>query len=140
MAYLSRQDFESHIYADIISEIIRDNESLIDQAVNAAISLAKSYLRKYDLEKLFSEQVVDENLKDKVKDLACWKLARLANPNINLELFKTLHDDAVAWFRDIMKGNADPDGWPYKEDDPATPYVENSSVAWNSNRKRTQHF
>lgn len=140
MAYLTTEDLYSHIYADIISEIVRDNEQLIEKAINTAIAEAKSYLRKYDLVKLFSDQIEDENLKDKIKDIACWKLVKLANPNIDMNLFKTLYDDAISWFRDIMKGQADPEKWPYKEDDPATSFIENSSLSWSSNRKRNQHF
>ena len=140
MPYLTSADLTTHVYGDIIDEIVRGNTTLVDKAINAAVSQAKSYLRKYDLDKLFSDEVDDENLKDKVKDIACWKLVKLANPNIDMNLFKTLNDDAVQWFRDVMKGGADPDGWPYKQDDPLTSYHENSSVGWSSNRKRNQHF
>jgi phage gp36-like protein len=140
MAYLTKDDLTSHIYADIITEITRGNDALVDKAINAAVSEVKAYLKRYDLDKLFSDQVNDENLKDKVKDVACWKIIKLSNPNIDMQLFKSLYDDAISFFRDIMKGNADPDGWPYKSDDPDTPFNENDEIQWSSNKKRTQHF
>jgi hypothetical protein len=138
--YLTKDDLTTHIYAELITEIVRGNDALTDKAIKAAIAEAKSYLRKYDLEQLFSDAVDDENLKDKVKDMACWKLVKLSNPNIDMNLFKTLYDDAISWLRDIMKGQADPDGWPYKSDNPDTNYVENSDISFSSNKKRTQHF
>jgi hypothetical protein len=141
MAFLTKADLASHIYADIIDEIIRGNDALADKAINAAVSEAKSYLRKYDLTVIFDPSFEDENLKDKVKDLACWKLVKLANPNIDMNLFKTLYDDAISWLRDIMKGQADPDGWPYKSDNPDTPVSEqDNDVTYSSNKKRWQHF
>lgn len=140
MPAISKEDLTRHIYIDNINEITRGDDTLATKAVDSAISQAKSYLRKYDLSKLFSEDVTDGNLVDKVIDIAGWNLCKLCNANVNMELFKMLKDDAVEWFRDVMKGQADPDGWPYKEDNPETPYVENSSMSWSSNRKRSQHF
>jgi phage gp36-like protein len=140
MPVITKDDLERHIYIENIDEITRGDDAKVIKAINAAIGQVKSYLRQYDLAKLFSLEVEDDNLVDKVIDIAAWNLCKLCNANVNLELFKTLKDDAVDWFRDVMKGQADPDGWPYKEDNPETPYVENSSTGWSSNRKRKQHF
>lgn len=138
--YLTQTDLESHLYADIITEIVRGNDDLVTRAIDSALGEVKSYLRKYDLIKLFSDEVIDEHLKSKVKDVACWNLIKLANPNVDIQLFKQLYDDAIAWFKEIMKGNADPDGWPYKTDDATTSFVEGSSMSWSSNKKRGNHF
>jgi phage gp36-like protein len=148
MSYLTKDDLTTHIYSELLTEIVRGNDALVDKAISTAIAEVKSYLRKYDLPKLFSADVEDDNLKDKVKDVACWKLVKLANPNIEMNLFKELYDDAIKWFTGIMKGQCDPDGWPYKQvtQEPLTPGSslitdENGNViSWSSNQKRRNHF
>lgn len=146
MSYLIQDDLTSHIYADLITEIVRGNDALVDKAINAALAEVKAYLNKYDLPVLFSDQVEDENLKDKVKDVACWKLVKLANPNIDLSLFKTLYDEAIAFFTKVMKGQCEPDGWPYKVqtqdsvNGSLTSDVNGTAINWSSNSKRHNHF
>ena len=139
-AYITKGDLKTHIYQDIITEIIRGDDTIADKAIKSAYGEIKSYLNKYDLTKLFSDQIEDEHLNDKVKDVACWKLVKLANPNIDMQLFKDLNDASIAWFKEIMKGNADPENWPYKTDSTETAFVEGSSMSWSSNRKRKNHF
>lgn len=140
MAYLQASDLSTHIYPEIVSEIVRADNTLADNAISTAISEAKSYLSKYDLTKIFADDFSDENLKNKVKDLACWHLIKLANPNIDLALFRTAYEDAIKYFDKIIKGLIDPDGWPYKPDDPDTPFPEGSSVTYSSTRKKCQHW
>jgi hypothetical protein len=85
-------------------------------------------------------EVQSEHLQNVVKDIACWHLVRLANPNVNLELFRTTYEDAIRFLEKVMKGQADPEGWPYKPDNPLTEGNENTGIQWTSNRKRKQHF
>lgn len=145
MPYLTKEDLTTHLYAEIIDEIIRDQPALVDKAIAAAISEVKSYLSRYNLVALFGSSIMpavveDEHLKNIVKDIACWHLIRLANPNISMELFRTLYEDALKFLTLVMKGQADPAGWLYTADDAATAFVEGSGIQWSSNRKRTNHF
>lgn len=136
------------MYAEVIAEITRSNDAIINKAITVAVSEAKSYLSRFDLLQIFgdadTEPTVEEDqlavLKDFVKDIACWKLTKLCNANINLELAKTSYDDAIKWLTKVQRGDADPEGWPYKADDPDTDVNENAAVQWSSNPKRTQHF
>lgn len=144
MAYLSTEDYESKIYPEIIEQITREDETKLAKATDKAVRLARYYLSKFDLLKLFGDEetepeVVDEELKDIVLDIACWNLIKLANPNINIELFRTSYDDALKFLKEIQSGKADP-GWPYKTDDPETPGDEGSTIQASYNPKRTQHF
>lgn len=187
MAYLVKTDLHTHLYPEIIDEIIRkfvyefaaqenfpeegvigylykDNSSgegddslfawtgtsyivatdpdmIVTRAINAAIAEVKSYLSRYDVAAMFGETPIgDEHLKNITKDVACWQLIRLSNPNIDLKLFRTNYEDATNWLKMVQKGQADPEGWPYKEDDPETPGNENSGIQWTSNKKKSQHF
>ncbi|NOS94549.1 MAG: DUF1320 family protein [Cyclobacteriaceae bacterium] len=149
MAFITKTDLETHIYAELITEITRGNDTNIDKAIGSAISEAKMYLSRYNLLALFGNATTDptvvdeylEHLRHLVTDIACWHLVKLSNPNIDLKLFRTLYEDAIKTLEKIMKGQATPEGWPYKADDPATEsYNENASVQYSSNPKRTQHF
>lgn len=139
MPLLVVEDFSTHVYAEIIAEITRHDDTLVEKAIVNAEGEAKAYLNRYDLEAMFVPTNPDEFLKSLVKDIACWHLIKLANPNINLELFRTAYEDAVKFFRDVMKGNADP-VWPLKANDPATAIDDAGHVEWNSNTKRTSHY
>lgn len=187
MAFLTKSDLITHLYPEIIDEIIRkylleyanlaafpvagvtgytyqDNSNsnlyrwtgtiytattnpdlIVTTTIASAIAEAKGYLSRFDLLALFGDAdteptVEDEHLKSIVKSLACWKLITLANPNVDLKLFRTMYEDAIKWLQQVQKGQADPEGWPYKADDPETPGNENSGIQWSSNTKRKQHF
>lgn len=146
MPYLDSADLKTHIYQEQLDEIIRtDNNIVVAAAIAEAIAEAKSYMSRWDLGKLFGvdngdPEVQDEHLKSRVKDLVIWRLVRLANPNISMELARTNYEDAVKWFRDLQKGNADPEGWPYKPADQVAPVMQGGAVSYSSNRKRNNHF
>lgn len=148
MPFLVKEDLKTHIYAELLAEITRADDTIINNAIKAGIGEAKSYLSRFDLLKIFGDAgtapvVADEQLevlRDFVKDIVCWKAIKLCNANVNLELFKTNYDTATAWLDKVKKGGNDPEGWPYKVDDPETPANENFGIQWTSNNKRTQHF
>jgi len=149
MPFLVKADFKTHIYAEIVDAITRIDDTIVDKAISSAIGEAKSYLSRYDLVAIFGvvggadptvAATVTEHLKNIVKDIASWHMCKLGNPNIDLKLFRTGYEDAIAWLTKVQKGQADPDGWPYKADDLATPGNENTGIQWSSNPKRTQHF
>lgn len=150
MAYLisTKADLTPHTYSEIIDEITRNTDSIVNMAISSALGEAKGYLSRYDLPKIFGTSTADptvpadqlETLKGFLRDIAMWKVAKLSNPNINMELLKTGYEEAIAWLHKIQKGQVDPEGWPYKEDDISTPGNENYGIQWSSNTKRTQHF
>lgn len=114
MALLTQDDFKTHIYPEVVSLISRADDTILDSAISAAESKAKSYLDKYNIDQLFSASG-DNRKSDLVeicKDLACWHFCKLSNANINLAFFKELHDDAVRWLKDIQAGRSVPHGWP----------------------------
>ena len=136
------------LYPEIIRAITRDNTQAAELQILAAESLTRSYMSKYDCDAIFG--TVDkeptykgaalELIKKVIKIIASYYLVRLANPNVDLELFRLDYQDALDWLKDLQKGDVAPD-LPYKPDDPNTPNDESGdSVAWNSNIKRNNHF
>lgn len=186
MAYLTQQELTTHIYAEKITEIIRNYvvayanlasfpatgitgrkyratdtsklyvwngaayEEITDfdiaaEAIDCATAEVKAYLSRFDLPKLFDPLatgfVNDKNLKSKVKDVACWHLIKLANPNIDVAMFRTAYEDARdKFFAKVQSGDLDPEGWPYKADDPGTDFPEGNAIVFSTETKRNNHF
>lgn len=119
-------------------------DAIVTKSINNGISEAKSYLNRYDLVKMFDDDDAKRTFKDEflntvVKDIICWQLIKLANPNINLELFRTSYKDAIDTLIKVMKGLIDPQ-WPLRVDDPNTPNDDAGNVEFRSEIKRQNHF
>lgn len=144
MPIITSSDLATNIYPEIITEITRSDATIADRAVAAAIQEAKMYLGRYNLLQLFgtdttAPSVSDEYLKSLVKDLACWHLLRLSNAGIDYTAFRTAYLDAVTALKNIMAGQANPDGWPYL-DASAETAPPGDSISWSSNPKRNNYY
>jgi hypothetical protein len=153
------KELETELYAEIIGEITRGDETETVIQIKAAEAFCKSYLFKYDLNALFgvdaaegveavAPTLVDENLKKCIKVIAAYWLVRKSSPNVNVDLFREDYEMMIGnkenpgWLVEIRDGYLNP-AWPYKIDDPGTPDVDESqptSVSWSSNKKLTQRF
>jgi phage gp36-like protein len=140
MALLIIADFRTHIYPEITEVITRSDDTILTIAIANAESEAKSYLNRFDITAMFVTGNPDQWLKSLVKDLACWHLIKLANPNINLEIFRTSYEDAKKYFKDVMLGNVEPQGWPLRVDDAVTTFDESGHISSSSNTKRNNYF
>lgn len=181
MALLTQQDLYTHVYQEIIEEIVRDiklefanlaacpvagvtgkkyvaldtakiykwqdnsyaeitEKDKVQLAIAAGEAEAKAYLNRFDITAMFTPEFTDELLRNKVKDMVCWHLIRLANPNIDMALFRTLYEDAVKFFEKVMKGAIDPAGWPLRADDPETEIDDAGQVWWSTIPKRGNNF
>lgn len=144
MAYLTKEDITTHLYAEVRDEITRGDDSLITKAITTGVGMAKSYLNRYDLVAMFDNDdskrtFNDEFLNGVVKDIVCWHLIKLCNPNVNLELFRTVYEDAIKYLEKVQRGNTDP-AWPLKANNPDTPNDDAGNIEWRSLDKRINHY
>lgn len=139
MPLLTKTDLETHLYAEIRDEISRGDDTLIARAIAMGEGEAKSYLNRYDLAAMFNASFQEEFFRSLVKDIVCWHLVKLANPNVSIDLFRTAYEDAIKTFDKVKKGTIDP-AWPLRADDPATPNDDAGNIDWSSNTKRSNHF
>ena len=144
MPIITSADLATNIYAEIITEITRSDNTIADRAITTAIQEAKMYLGRYDLVQLFGTDTLppviqDEYLKSLVKDLACWHLLRLSNVGIDYTAFRTAYQDAIGTLKNIMIGQAQPQGWPYL-DTTAESAPPGDSINWSSNPKRNNYY
>ena len=161
MAYLTKADLVTHAYVEIIDEITRQTDAIVDEAIDSAVEEAKSYLNRYDLLAMFGSDTVNPTFTNKflntlVKDIAIWRIIILANPNINVEVARAAYTDATKTLLKVAKGDLDP-AWPLRTDQitlpgqtPPYPYSggegvyggldPSGNIGWNSNQRRQNHW
>lgn len=140
---ITSADLGTNIYPEILTEIIRGDDTITDRAITTAVQEAKLYLSRYDLPLLFGDNknpgIDDELLKRLVKDIACWHLLRLSNVGIDYTAYRTAYQDALTILKNIQSGAAEPDGWPYanttEEEIP-----DSNAIEWTSNPRRTNYY
>ena len=145
MPIITQADLATNIYAEVINEITRSDSTITDRAIATAIQEAKMYLARYDLVQLFGTDTTDPLIRDEylnsiVKDLACWHLLRLSNVSIDYTVFRTAYQDAIAALKNIMAGQAQPEGWPYLDTTASEPVPDGDAISWNSNPKRNNYY
>lgn len=137
MAFITPEELNTHLYRENIEAISREDETVVIAAIDAAVSEAKGYLSSYDTEKIFSAEGAERNalLLIFVKDIAVWHFINLCNAGTELQLRQDRYERAVAWLRQVQKGEVTPD-LPGIDTDgkPEGIYI------YGSNPKRTQHF
>ncbi|OWK99272.1 hypothetical protein AP75_01940 [Kaistella haifensis DSM 19056] len=167
MSLITPKDLDTELYAEVINQITRYQEPVenedpetvpvaeinqeVQDHIDDAEAFIKTFLFKYDLDKLFGTEdsdpaVKDHALKKCVKVTTSWFLIRKANPNVNLSRFEADFmfwigtEEEPGWIYGIRDGKLNP-GWPYPADDPDTPEDESGSdVYWTSTTKRTNRF
>lgn len=141
MAFITPEELETHLYKENIEAISREDGTILTAAIDAAIEEAYGYLGAYDRKRIFSATGSRRNplLLIFVKDIAVWHFVNLCNAGTELELREKRYDRAIAWLRQVQKGETtanlpvidnDGDGKP----DTAGEYI------YGSNPRRKQHF
>lgn len=141
MAFITPEELETHLYKENIEAISREDGTILTAAIDAAIEEAYGYLGAYDRKRIFSATGSQRNalLLIFVKDIAVWHFVNLCNAGTELELREKRYDRAIAWLRQVQKGETtanlpvidnDGDGKP----DTAGEYI------YGSNPRRKQHF
>jgi len=134
---LLAEDLKSHLYDEQIDVISRNDATLIDSAIAAAVQEAKGYLSRYDIVTLFSAvgPARDATLLMYLKDMATWHFITLANANADLEFRRARYKDAISWLKDIQSSKVVPFGWP-----PAVEDTQSSSWLVSSSPKRETSY
>lgn len=115
--FITKEDYNTVIYEELIDAITRDQDNILEKASKAAVQQAKGYLSRFDINALFSAEGGDRDdvLVMYVKDLAAWHFIALANANINAEMLRLRYEDAIRELGKIQTAKVVPDGWPSAE-------------------------
>ena len=109
--FLPIDELKSVIYDYQLSEIVEDDTTIIEMAIQAAIEEVKSYLRgRYDIDKTFATEGSERNplVLEITKDVALWQIIRLSNPDIIHDRVKDRYDRAVEWLDKVARGLISP--------------------------------
>lgn len=134
---LLAEDLKSHLYTEQIDVISRNDATLIDSAIAAAVQEAKGYLSRYDITTLFAKEDTerDATLLMYLKDMATWHFITLANANADLEHRRDRYKDALSWLKEIQASRVVPFGWPAATED-----TQSSSWLVSSTPKRETSY
>lgn len=137
--FLTNDEMKTHLYAENIKVIQRDDETILTAAIQGALVEAKGYLKAYDIDMAFGAAGYQRNplLLIWVKDIATWHFLVLCNAGHELNLRRERYNQAIAWFRGVQKGDIDPD-LPVKEDESGSNTA--GIIKFGSNPKKEQHF
>lgn len=159
MAFITKKEFETHVFAEVIDAISRNDTSKLKMAIEAAITQVSAYLSRYKIEEILAtpppiytepseddEDEIDEelsilldpyaSLRTWVKDVTKWHFINLVNPNIDLALSRSRYEDAISELQKIQAGKAAPMGWPLAEQ----PQGATGQFHIVSSTKRQNHF
>jgi phage gp36-like protein len=139
--FLTPGELKTHVYEEVANEITRNDDSIINDAIDTAVDEIKGYLRKYDLPTCIDDAAPDQRNKKLLqvcKDVAAWHLITLCNVTIDYDKRRECYEDALNWLRGVQKGTIVPD-LPLPAYSAAEPQA-NQSVKWSSNTKRINHF
>lgn len=136
--FITTNELYTHLYAENIKVISRDDDTVLMAAIDAATAEAKGYLAAYDREHIFSQEGNNRNalLLVFVKDIAVWHFVNLCNAGTEIELRRHRYDRAVDWLKAVQKGDVSPD-FPAAQEEKGAPA---GIIKYGSNPKRTQHF
>jgi len=133
--FVSKSELSSHMHLDTLDVITEGDETIVDAAIDSAVSEAKGYLSDYDTAIIFSATGSERHplLVTFVKDLAVWHLVVLSNYSADIELREKRYNRAIEWLKAVQKGIVVPD-LPRPVD--SSP----KSILYGSNPKRTQQY
>lgn len=116
--FLSKEELKSAIYEYQVDTITEGDDTIVENAIDAAIGEVKAYLTPnnqlqnfdgrvlYDTEKLFAQEGDERNalILAHVKTIAKWWIILLANPDIIYEQVKERYDRSVDFLTKVAKG------------------------------------
>ena len=131
--YLSSAEINTHLYGELVDSISRSDNTILIQAIDAAVAQATGYLGQYDTTAIFAATGSNRNalLLTFIKDIAVWHFIVLANPNIELALREKRYNEAIDWLRGVQKGSITPT-LPIRAISDTTP----GRVTFGSNQRR----
>jgi hypothetical protein len=147
MPLITPADLRTHIYAEIITEITRNDETIVAQAIQAAEGEAMLYLSRYDIQQIFGTSDAPSTFDDPLllrllKDITVWHIIRLSNAGVDQATHRTAYLDAIQILTGIKDGRVSPHAWPYADTTTTTTSSppDGDTISWNSNLKRHNHY
>lgn len=106
MPFLTPSEINTHLYGEIQNEISRNDVTLMESAIKAAIEEVGGYLSNYDRTAIFNAIGDSRNpiILLYSKDVAVWHFIQLGNPNVEIALRERRYELAITRLLEIQKG------------------------------------
>lgn len=142
--FLTAGELKTHMYEDVVNEITRNDDSIIEDAIDTAIDEIKGFLvAKYNITS-YLNTISPSNRNKKLlavaKDLSAWYLIHLCNVTIDYAKWRELYDDGVMYLSRVQKGAIVLNDLPTVTIPGTSPAQPQSPIKWASNSKRNNHF
>lgn len=128
---ITKEDLKTAIYAYQVDAITNGDDTLVEQAIQTAITEMKSYLaNRFEVNGIFANDNPNKNhlLVSFCKDIAVWHLAKLAH--VDMLNSKERYEYAVRWLTKVSKGEIVAD-LPYNEQPQQTHWIADSNPKFN---------
>lgn len=113
--FITKEEMRSVMYAYQLEEITENDDTIVTMAIASAVAEMKSYLNPsnqkrwddgrplYDVNKIFAAEgdARDPLILELCKDIACYRVCRLANVDIIHEHVKERYDRAIDWLSKV---------------------------------------
>lgn len=109
--FLTSNELKTAMYAHVIDEITEGDDSIVEQAIEAAVEEAASYLSgRYDTDKIFSAEGRQRNamILENVKVITIWRIITICNAETIYEMWKERYDRVIAYLTKVAKGTVAP--------------------------------
>lgn len=108
MAFVTKEEFQTHLYAEAQEIISRDDEEKINNALLLGQQIVESYLSGYDTATIFATTGNDRNpfqiITTYIKDIAKWHAIAVCNVTVDLELAERRYSSAIKELEKIQSG------------------------------------
>ncbi|MFV0482976.1 MAG: phage protein Gp36 family protein [Bacteroidales bacterium] len=134
--FLEAEELKSHLYSESVTAITQGDDTILQMAIDAALSEAKGYLQAFDQEAIFTAEGDNRNalLLTWCKDIAVWHFINIARPAIDYDIRERRYNAAIDWLKGVQKGQITPDL-------PKPPTEEQvPEIIISSNPRRTNHI
>lgn len=139
MAFITIEDFKTHLKDYIIDAISDNDESILQEALDSALQTAASYIGRFDVDAIYATTGDDRkpysDLMGYIKDIAKKRFIKLSNILNDWDVTEADYKNAITELGKIQSGKTEPKGWPYPADETSdTPFTISSRP------KRGNHF
>jgi phage gp36-like protein len=137
--FLTIDDLKTVIYEESLKEISREDDTIPEFGIDAAISEMKSYLAPvYDTDTIFAQTGTARHnmLLMFAKDIAAYHIICLSNPGVDFDTKEARYNRAIDYLKAVQSGKVSPD-LP-KISTESTP--EAATIIFGSNPARNNYY
>lgn len=105
--FLTIEDLNTAIREEIMGEITREDDTIIEQCISAALGEMKGYLsNRFNVDTIFAQTGTNRDplLLSFAKDIAVFNLSTLETPGIDLEDRRARYKRAIDWLKQVRDG------------------------------------